>query len=1147
LTSHPDLPVQPDDDARHLGGVGVGVQIGPYVVEGTLGRGGTARVLVVRDTRDGHQAAMKLLLPIGEAEAAQSRLRREFRALQRLQHPNLARVEEWGLWSGRPWFTMELVEGVSLREAMVEWAELEPSDRFLQIRATLIQTARALAYVHERGLIHRDVSPGNLLIRPDGVVKLTDFGLVSEVDSGLTTDGEILGTLAHTAPEQLSGQPIDGRADLYALGTVLYQALTGRKPFLAHTVQGWIEKHLRERPRPPHELEPLVPDLLDRVCMRLLEKDPNLRFASAAHLLFVLGDKEPLEARDRWPPRSVGRRDVKAWARSVVEDVAAGRKGAALLMLGAAGAGKTRLLDHVERVTRRRGVTVARGRCQLHDRPFGAFTTIFETLRGDDAPDILIRAFGPPDGAPAERYPVVAAMRTLIEQAAPCVILLDQVERADAATRELLDYLVRNTLELADLPVAFVLAGETSEGNPAPLPSLSAAQRHTLPPLTPSEVEELVLTFLPDDAASTALAKRLHAETSGSPAYLADMLRGLADEGLMVRERDRWRLTLEAADIEHTALPLPASLRAVLAARLEPIPEDAREIGRVLAIARSSLDLDTVVESAPFAEARVMDALDELVDAGIVVERRLGDLERFELSHARYRDVLLDDLTSEDRRRRHQVLGEIIERRTRHQPHEAVERLAWHFEQAGLPPKAYAYLAQTGWKHIRRGLHEEGLFYLDRALLAEPVARPFLMLSEADQKLAETRIARARCLYHLGRWDEALAESMAAVQLATTLRDHRLIAKAETRVGGILRTQSRPREARVHLETALRAAEEARDVSLQPRALYHLGAIAWGDGSLEEAERCWNRALEVSRQVGDSRGEGMAYNGLGILDMCRGRSNEARALLERSAEIFRNAGVLDYLAVARVNLIELSLCTGALRRALQLAETTLAEARELGHPLGQSLGLTWRARVLLALGRTDEARRHALEALRIATEIGTLDEQVASTETLIEAMLDMDMAAATLPRFDALEALLAQGDSEGLGAQVAALHAIALVDTGDPVRAAVVLDAARQPPTFPHVAVRSDLALARAASRLGRTDDARALLTHALTAAERIGYRWFALQAQHELAEIAQDDTARAFHGGRARTLAKGIAGSLAREDSEAFLTKRWGGAQSPP
>ncbi len=1146
MTFHPDLPVQPDDDARHLGGVGVGVQIGPYVVEGTVGRGGTARVLVVRDTRDGHQAAMKLLLPIGEAEAAQSRLRREFRALQRLQHPNLARVEEWGLWSGRPWFTMELVEGVSLREAMVEWAELEPSDRFLHIRATLIQTARALAYVHERGLIHRDVSPGNLLIRPDGVVKLTDFGLVSEVDSGLTTDGEILGTLAHTAPEQLSGQPIDGRADLYALGTVLYQALTGRKPFLAHTVQGWIEKHLRERPRPPHELEPLVPDLLDRVCMRLLEKDPNLRFASAAHLLFVLDDKEPLEARDRWPPRSVGRRDVKAWARSVVEDVAAGRKGAALLMLGAAGAGKTRLLDHVERVTRRRGVTVARGRCQLHDRPFGAFTTIFETLRGEDAPDILIRAFGPPDGAPAERYPVVAAMRTLIEKAAPCVILLDQVERADAATRELLDYLVRNTLELADLPVAFVLAGETSEGNPAPLPSLGAAQRHVLPPLTPSEVEELVLTFLPDDAASTALAKRLHTETHGSPAYLADMLRGLSDEGLMVRERDRWRLTLDAADIEHTALPLPASLRAVLAARLEPIHEDAREIGRVLAIARSSLDLDTVVESAPFLEARVMDALDELVDAGIVIERRLGDLERFELSHARYRDVLLDDLEPEDRRRRHQVLGEIIERRTRHQPHEAVERLAWHFEQAGLPPKAYAYLAQTGWKHIRRGLHEEGLIYLDRALLAEPAARPFLMLAEADQKLAETRIARARCLYHLGRWDEALAESMAAARLATTLRDNRLIAKAETRVGGILRTQSRPREARAHLETALRAAEEARDVSLLPRALYHLGAIAWGDGSLEEAERCWNRALEVSRQVGDGRGEGMAYNGLGILDMCRGRPNEARALLERSAEIFRTAGVLDYLAVARVNLIELSLCTGALRRALQLAETTLAEARELGHPLGQSLGLTWRARVLLALGRTDEARRHAMEALRIAAEIGTVDEQVASMETLIEAMLEMDMAAATLPRFDALESLLAHGDSEGLGAQVAALHAIALVDTGDPARAALVLDAARQAPTFPHVAVRSELALARAAMRLGRTEQARGLLTDALTTAERIGYRWFALQAHHELAETAQDETTRAFHAGRARTLAKGIAGSLAREDSEAFLTRKWGGAQAP-
>lgn len=1146
MTSPSDQPVHTDDDGRQPGGVAIGVAIGPYVVEGSLGRGGTARVLVVRDTRDDHLAAMKLLLPVGDAEAAHSRLRREFRALQRLQHPNLARVEEWGLWGGRPWFTMELVEGESLRDQMPRWAELEPADRFARVRDTLVQAARALAYVHERGLIHRDVSPGNLLIRPDGLVKLTDFGLVSEVDSGLTTDGEILGTLAHTAPEQLSGQPIDGRADLYALGTVLYQMLTGRKPFVAHTVQGWIEKHLRERPRPPHELEPLVPDLLDRVCVRLLEKDPNARFASAAHLLFVLGDQEPLEARDRWPPRSVGRRDVKAWARSVVEDVAAGRKGAALLMVGAAGAGKTRLLDHIERVTRRRGVTVARGRCQLHDRPFGAFTAIYETLRGDDPPEVLTRAFGPPDGAPAERYPVVAAMRVLIEQAAPCVILLDQVERADAATRELLDYLVRNTLELADLPVAFVLAGETTEANPIPLPSLGTAHRHTLTPLTPSEVEELVLTFLPDDAASTALAKRLHAETHGSPAYLADMLRGLVDEGLMVRDGARWLLTLEAPDIERTRLPLPASLRAVLAARLEPIPEDAREIGRVLAIARSSLDLDTVVESAPFAEARVMDALDDLVDAGIVIERRTGDLERFELTHARYRDVLLDGLEQDDLRRRHRVLGEILERRYRHRPHEAVEALAWHFEQAGLPPKAYAYLAQTGWKHIRRGLHEEGLLYLDRALLAEPKARPFLMLSEADQKLAETRIARARCLYHLGRWDEALAESLSAVALATTLRDNRLLAKAETRVGGILRTQSRSKEARVHLEAALRAADEAHDVSLLPRALYHLGAIAWGDGALDDAERCWNRALEVSRQVGDGRGEGMAYNGLGILDMCRGRPTEARTLLERSAEIFRSVGVLDYLAVARVNLIELSLCTGSLRRALQLAETTLAEARELGHPLGQSLGLTWRARVLLALGRTDEARRHATEALRIAADIGTVDEQVASMETLVEAMLLMDMAEAALPRFDALRDLLARADHEGLGGQVSALHAIALADTGDRDRAGHVLDNARRVSTFPHVAVRTDLALAAAAARLGRVADARARLTQALEVSERIGYRWFALQAHDALATLADDDVTRAHHAGRARTLARGIAGSLAREDADAFLTRKWGGASSP-
>ncbi|MCA9572023.1 MAG: serine/threonine protein kinase, partial [Myxococcales bacterium] len=165
----PDPEAQPAVEAPPPDGEGTAPgTIGPYVVEGPLGRGGSASVLVVHDPADGRRLALKLLHPVQDDPSVRSRFRREFRALQRLVHPNVLHVETWGIHHGRPWFTMELVRGRDLREVVESWTDLAPEDRFARVHDVLVQLTRALAYIHERGLVHRDVSPGNVMVGEDG-------------------------------------------------------------------------------------------------------------------------------------------------------------------------------------------------------------------------------------------------------------------------------------------------------------------------------------------------------------------------------------------------------------------------------------------------------------------------------------------------------------------------------------------------------------------------------------------------------------------------------------------------------------------------------------------------------------------------------------------------------------------------------------------------------------------------------------------------------------------------------------------------------------------------------------------------------------------------------------------------------------------
>ena len=259
-----------------------GHSLGYYHLLAELGGGGMATVYRAYDTRTGRLVALKLLLPhLWHDREFVERFRREARNAAALRHPNIVPVYESGIVEGYPYLAMAYVEGGSLAERLLWQRGPLPLDRAADV---LTQVAAALDYAHAQGLVHRDVKPSNVLLARDGQALLTDFGIAKAAwDSKLTQTGTRVGTPAYMAPEQARGQAVGPWTDVYALGVVLYEMVTGRPPFQGNT-DAVLYQHVHEPPPPPRRLNPALPPVAERVILRALAKDPARRYRTAGEL-----------------------------------------------------------------------------------------------------------------------------------------------------------------------------------------------------------------------------------------------------------------------------------------------------------------------------------------------------------------------------------------------------------------------------------------------------------------------------------------------------------------------------------------------------------------------------------------------------------------------------------------------------------------------------------------------------------------------------------------------------------------------------------------------------------------------------------------------------------------------------------------------
>ena len=298
---------------------------GRYRIERVLGDGAMAKVVLAHDEELDRPVAVKLLDErLAADESFRARFAREARVAAALSHPNVVTVFDVGESDGRPYIVMEYVEGRTLDERLRDDGPLPPDE----VRRIALQVCAGLDHAHAHGLIHRDLKPANLIERGDGTIKIGDFGIARAAETTLTETGTILGTAAYLAPEQAEGGEVTPATDLFGLGVVMYELLTGRRPWQVDSLEAIVAR----RTAPPPELPSDTPFPLREAIERCLAPEPDDRPASALEVARLLDDAPP-EAATVVLPRA-RRRPRRRWAPATW---IAALLGVLLLALGALG------------------------------------------------------------------------------------------------------------------------------------------------------------------------------------------------------------------------------------------------------------------------------------------------------------------------------------------------------------------------------------------------------------------------------------------------------------------------------------------------------------------------------------------------------------------------------------------------------------------------------------------------------------------------------------------------------------------------------------------------------------------------------------------------------------------------------------------
>ena len=1144
-----------------MGGLSLkpGDTIGPYRYIRPLGRGGMSHVILARDP-GGTSVALKIL-KANRFRTGLARFRREFRALARLKHPNVIRVESYGDIHGHPYIAMECVEGRDLYQEIRALPRTDLSKRWARVEEVLIDLCRALAYIHGRGLIHRDMKPSNVLIGADGVCKLTDFGIVKELDpeSDVQLSTTLVGTWAYASPEQITGGALDHRSDLYSLGVILYTMLTGRRPFVAKDMAGYLEQHLDHEPVAPTTLVPGTPPQLNEICMRLLQKAPRSRFQSAQEILYQLEqidmDAGSVHPDDLWEPIMVGRDEAIDQVRDAVGRLTRA-EGGVLLIEGREGSGRTRMMGVAIHHARLMGIGVNHN-CMAAGA--GSFESVVSIGRGLDealglevSQDLMegLAAFVKEEGkiGADARYQLFDGMRDALTRLlahGPLIIAIDDFHHAPRPLVDLLGFLARSLIGRDGLPLLLVLTARSDNQSQAmtDVRDGSALSVHpeilSLASLDADQVRRVVEALLGPTKSAGALAKTLSAETEGTPFFVAEFLRSLIQNGVIApKDGGGFRLTVNAMDLAGGELSIPPSVRAMVRNRLIPLDAHARELVDTLAVAGRESDLDLLLDVFGLDEDQALHALDTLIDAGLIKERRLSGQVMVDFSHRKVGDVAYRDLDPEWRAALHRRLAVALELRVADNT-VISEAIGVHYLRAGEQGKAYRYLAATAMRLWTRSLTTEAWSLSERALVLAPSAAGDLSEVDFDRARLDVLRVRANVTYNRGLWGQAEAVLASLFAVATKLGERVLASEAALDRGVALKRLGRGDAGLAMIEGVVQDARAQGERGMVMEGLRRLALYAWEDGNLETCEQLASQGLL------SGSGQEYEHSRAGLLIVLtavqaeRGLLTQAIAGLKEAEAIFRRLSDKRAHCVVLSNLAEMLLWQGEIREAMSTTAESLELSADIDFHAGIAAGLRVMAMAQMDVDAIDAAGNALTRALAYAESEAGID-RVATRFLCGRLALRMGDPAGSIFHLNKGMEAAVSGDPESYTPLLIAMRARAHISLGDDEAGRADLGAVQDLVDGLAVPRKSQvmMVMALAYQILEEPLYAHRLASEAVAIAHSRGFRMWELTALSIVAVVTEDEAEAATVRAAAREIAEVLSRSVPEELLETFLER---------
>jgi tetratricopeptide (TPR) repeat protein len=1001
---------------------------GRYRLDEEIGRGGMGIVFRAWDVELERAVAVKVIGAELEAGEGRERLFREARAAAALSHPNVVAVYDVGEHDEMPYFVMELIEGRSLSESAPEKID--------EILGFAVQICGALSHAHEHGLVHRDLKPANVLIEwSHGVpaIKIVDLGLaIRERGMRITRQGGIAGTVSYMSPEQALGGVVDGRSDLYSLGVMLYELVTGRLPFDGDNALAVLSQHIHAPVVPPRTYRGDVPVHVEAAILRLLSKDPDDRYATAADTAVALTSFSERVAPSQVASaalgglvrgRMVGREAEFETLRRSWCEAGAGR-GGMVLVSGEPGSGKTRLARELMDYARITGGTVVSGGCYELEAatPYLPFVEAIRSwvhqstndeirnVIGDSgaelarlAPELASRigpfAEVPELSASEERLRLFDGISRFFFSLAGeggLLLFVDDLQWADQASLSLLHYLVRiigtervlilGCYRETELDRAHPLAEALDNWNRE-----RAAVRIHLRRLELEATAAMLTVLLGDECLTESFCEDIHRETEGNPFFVEEVVKTLVEENQIVCDCGEWRRRDQGA-----LLVLPQGVKAAIGRRLDRVSRPTTDILRTAAILGKNFNYAELAAVADANEEELLDALDEAVAAQLL-ETGVGDAVAF--THDKIREVLYHELNPIRRRRLHTRIADGLEALRESGGRVAVEDLAHHYIEGGGLDKGYGYVMTAAADATRIFAYTDAIRLYERARECVEALDRHDQLPEIDATMGRVATLMGDPLVAAEHYERALAateDDADALKLRCKIGEaYVLIGDAraleyvkevkaaldrEAQPGEFARVMmiegrfhhyhGRSREAATRLHQALEPAENSGDTNLLGWILGYLAGAYQHLTEFEESNRWAQRAVDLGREVDSPGVEAIGHEFKMENAFMRGRWAECLEHADRHRILAEKSSSFDRLAWNCVGPTFARLGMGELERSIAAADAGLDLADRLGDiRLAIFLGC-WRAQAIAELGRIDKAKEYAENWLRIADDLG---------------------------------------------------------------------------------------------------------------------------------------------------------------------------------